>query len=298
MTAYKGETKYAVALGFFDGLHKAHKSVLTEALEYRKEGLVPAVILFDKHPRNVLFGDDVPLLLQGEKRDEILTSMGFKCLYVSFQDIMNMSPEEFVDEILVNKFGARAVISGYNYRFGKNGSGDSKILGELCRKKGIRVTVCPEYKENGERVSSTEIRRLIEKGEIEKANSLLGFSFSFFSAVFSGDKRGRTLGTPTINQYFPDGLIVPRFGVYAVKVYFDSKEYKGVANIGCRPTFGKSTVRCETYIIDFSGDLYGKTVEIAFCHFIREEKRFSSADELISQITKDVASAKAYFGSM
>lgn len=296
MTAYKGEKKYAVALGFFDGLHKAHKSVLAEALKHKKEGLIPAVILFDKHPRKVLYGDDVPLLLQSEKRDEILTSLGFRCLYVSFQDIMNMSPEEFVDEILIKKFGAGAVISGYNYRFGKNGSGDSKILGELCEKKGIHVTVCPEYTEDGCKVSSTEIRRLIERGEIEKANSLLGFSFSFSSDVFSGDKRGRTLGTPTINQYFPEGLIVPAFGVYAVRVYFDNKEYKGVANIGCRPTFGKSTVRCETYIIDFSGDLYGKTVEIAFCHFIREEKRFSSADELTAQITKDVASAKAYFG--
>ncbi len=296
MTAYKSEKKYAVALGCFDGLHKAHKSVLAEALGYKNEGFIPAVILFDRHPRKVLGGDDVPSLLQNEKRDEILTSMGFKCLYVSFQDIMNMSPERFVDEILVNKFGAGAVISGYNYRFGKNGSGDSKILGELCLKKGIRVTVCPEYTENGERVSSTKIRELIGNGEIEKANALLGFGFSFSSEVFSGDKRGRTLGTPTINQYFPEGLIVPKFGVYAVKVYFDNKEYKGVANIGCRPTFGKGTVRCETYIIDFSGDLYGQTVEIAFCHFIREEKRFSSAEELMAQITRDVASAKAYFG--
>ena len=297
MTADKNKKKYAVALGFFDGLHKAHKSVLTEALGYKKEGFIPAVILFDKHPRKILLGDDVPSLLQSEKRDRILTSMGFTCLYVSFQDIMNMSPEEFVDEILVKKYGAGAVVSGYNYRFGKNGSGDSEILSELCRKKGISVTVCPEYTENGEKVSSTKIREYIRGGEIEKANSLLDFRFSFFSEVFSGDKRGRTLGTPTINQYFPHGLIVPKFGVYAVKVYFDNKEYNGVANIGCRPTFGKSTVRCETYIIDFSGDLYGKTVEIAFCQFIREEKRFASADELMAQIAKDVTAAKVYFGS-
>lgn len=287
--------KYAVALGFFDGLHKAHMQVLNVARSLSEKGFVPAVILFDEHPRKVITGDDIPLLLEDSKRDDILIKMGIECLYVSFRDIMNMSPEEFIDKILIKKFNAGAVVSGFNYRFGKNGEGDSDTLRELCIKKGIEAIVCPEYFLDGESVSSTKIRKAIESGDIASANRLLGYEFTYSAEVFSGDKRGRTLGTPTINQYFPKGLIIPRFGVYAVRIFIDGKEYKGVANVGCRPTFGESSVRSETYIIDFEGDLYGKTVEVRLCNFIREEKRFADTKELKQQIGKDVLSAKAYF---
>ena len=289
------EKKYAIALGFFDGLHRAHKQVLDKACSLSGKGFVPAVILFDEHPRKVISGDDIPLLLENTKRDRILEEMGMNCLYLSFRDIMNMTPEEFVDDILIKKFNAGAVVAGFNYRFGKNGAGDSDMLIHLCSEKGIEVTVCREFFPDGEKVSSTRIRKAIENGNIEYANRLLGYEFGFSAEVFSGDKRGRTLGTPTINQFFPDGLIIPKLGVYAVKLRIDGKEYKGVANIGCRPTFGEGNIRSETYIMDFEGDLYGSIVEISLCSFLREEKKFSSAEELKQRIRQDIAEAEACF---
>lgn len=287
--------KYAVALGFFDGLHKGHMAVLNETLKYACKGLTPAVILFDEHPRKVLFGDDVPLLLQREKRDEMLRKMGFQCIYVPFRDIMNMSPEEFVDEILIKKVNARALVCGYNYRFGKASSGDSRLLTLICEKRSIPVSVASEYISDNTAVSSTKIRSAVEKGDITQANALLGYEFSFSSAVFSGDKRGRTLGTPTINQYFPENLIVPRYGVYASRVFIESREYKGVTNIGCRPTFDGKNARSETYIMDYNGDLYGRVIEISLVKFIREEKKFPDAPSLIRQINEDVERTKEFF---
>lgn len=297
MTINTDAKKYAAALGFFDGLHRAHMQVLEAARVLSDKGFIPAVILFDEHPRKVIAGDAVPLLLEDRKRDEMLEKAGIKCLYVSFRDIMNMSPEEFADEILIKRFNVGAVVSGFNYRFGKNGEGDSSRLVELCRKKGIEAVICPEFFYEGESVSSTKIRKAVESGDIALANRLLGYEFTFSSEVFSGDKRGRVLGTPTINQYFPEGLIVPAFGVYAARLTVDGREYKGVTNIGCRPTFGESSVRSETYIMDFEGDLYGKTVEIRLCSFLRKEKKFAGVDELKKQISEDVLSARAYFGN-
>lgn len=291
--SYKKE--YIIALGFFDGLHTAHKAVLDEAKRQAGDSFVPAVMLFDEHPRKVIKGDAVCSLLQNEKRDRILEGYGLESLFVAFTEIKDMSPEEFVKEILVERFNAKGVVCGFNYRFGKNGEGDSEKLRELCEKYSLSVSVCPRYEIDGEAVSSTSIRKAIEDGELEKANKMLGFNFGFYSEVFSGDKRGRLLGSPTINQFLPDGLAVPKFGVYASKVYFDGKEYVGVTNIGSRPTFDGTNVRSETYIVDFSGDLYGKTVEISICKFIRDEKKFPSAESLKEQIALDVQETVEYF---
>ncbi len=284
-----------IALGFFDGLHMAHKTVLSETRKQAGDCFIPSVMLFDEHPRKVLRGDAVCLLLQTEKRDEILLNSGFTPLYVPFSDIKDMSPEEFVKSVLCERFSARGVVCGYNYRFGRNGEGDSKTLQKLCEKYGIEVKVCPEFTLDGEAVSSTRIRNAIEKGDIEEANRMLGFPFSFSAEVFSGDKRGRLLGAPTINQFLPDGLVVPQFGVYASKVIIDGKEYQGVTNIGFRPTFQGESVRSETYIVDFSGNLYGHTVEVQLYKFIRAEKKFSDADSLKKQIAEDVSAAVSYF---
>lgn len=284
-----------IALGFFDGLHTAHKKVLTEAVKQAGDSFTPAVMLFDEHPRKVLSGDEVRYLLQTQKREEMLKKAGLEPLFVSFTEIKDMSPEAFVKEILRDRFCARAVICGYNYRFGKNGMGDSKKLRELCKTYGIDVTVCPEFSLEGETVSSTKIRKSIENGNIEQANRMLGYPFGFFAEVFSGDKRGRLLGAPTINQFLPDGLVVPKFGVYASRVLFDGQEYIGVTNIGCRPTFQGESVRSETYIIDYSGDLYGRTVEVQIYKFIRPEKKFPDADSLKIQISSDVSAAETYF---
>ncbi len=297
MTDNSVKTEYSVALGFFDGLHSAHKAVLEGALTNAlRLGLTPAVLLFDEHPRTVLTGDAVPSLLTESERDERLRKMGFTLLFVSFKEIMNMLPEEFVDKILCERFRAGALSCGYNYNFGRNASGNTGILGELCKERGIALTVCPEITLNGKTVSSTEIRKALENGDTERANGMLGYPFGFTARVFTGDRRGRLLGSPTINQYIPGELITPKFGVYASRVYFDGREYTGVTNIGARPTFGEGSVRSETFIVDFSGDLYGRDVRVEIYSFIRGEKKFPDADALKAQIAADVESAKRYFG--
>ena len=292
MTDNSVKTEYAVALGYFDGLHRAHDTVLSATLEAsRKTGLQPAVLLFDKHPRTVITGDAVPSLLQKKRRDEMLLARGFRLLFVSFERIKDMSPEQFFSEVLLGEFRAGALACGYNYNFGKRASGNTEILRELCEKSGVSLTVCPEFTLNGSTVSSTEIRKALENGEIEAANEMLGFPFGFTAEVFTGDRRGRLLGAPTINQYIPEELIVPKFGVYSSRVHFDGKTYTGVTNIGARPTFGIGSVRSETYIVGFSGDLYGREVEIELRGFIRGEKKFPDADTLRAQIEADVKAA-------
>ncbi len=297
MTDNSVKTEYAIALGYFDGLHRAHGTVLRSALDTaRLTGLEPAVLLFDEHPRTALTGDAVPSLLTKEERDERLRKMGFTLLFISFKEIMNMSPEEFVRKILCERYPAGALSCGFNYNFGRNASGNTALLRRLCAEREIALSVCPEFTLKGQTVSSTDIRKALKDGEVEKANEMLGFPFGFNASVFTGDQRGRLLGAPTINQFIPEELITPKFGVYASKVYFDGKEYVGVTNIGARPTFGKGSVRSETYIVGFSGDLYGKSVRVELYSFIRGEQKFPDANTLKAQIEADVESAKKHFG--
>ena len=285
---YNGkEVKTAVALGYFDGLHLAHTTILEKAAAEKSDGIIPFVLLFDEHPQHFISSAAVPSLLQNEKRDEILKDMGIEKYTVSFAAIRELSPESFVKDILIEKLSAAFVVCGYNYRFGKNGAGTADTLRELAGKYGMGFYMCPEMKHDGSPISSTRIRALIEEGAVKEAAAMLGRPFCFASPVFKGDRRGRTMGFPTINQYLPGGFAVPRFGVYVSEVAFAGKTYTGVTNIGSRPTFGEGTVRSETYIIGFSGDLYGETPEIRLLEFIRPEMKFASAEELSAQIEKD-----------
>ncbi len=285
-TAFENRT--AIALGFFDGLHLAHMQVIRPVLDAaREKGFVPCVLLFDKHPQSVLFSSEVPFLLQEEKRNSILDSLGVKTVFLNFSDIKNLSPEEFVQRVLVEKYNVGFVSCGYNYRFGKNAKGDVELLAALGESYGFEVRVCENTKLYNESISSSAIREAIANGDITKANRMLGRPFSFSAEVFDGDHRGRLLGAPTINQYLPQGIAVPKFGVYASVAIIDGKEMPAVTNIGNRPTFDGVSVRSETYIIDYSGNLYGKTVEVRLFDFIRAERKFADANSLKAQIASD-----------
>ncbi|MBQ2758916.1 MAG: bifunctional riboflavin kinase/FAD synthetase [Clostridia bacterium] len=287
------ENRTAIALGFFDGLHLAHMQVIKPVLDaYREKGLVPCVLLFDKHPQSVLSASRVPFLLEDEKRNSILSSLGVKTVFLKFEDIKNLSPEEFIKNILVEKYNVAFVSCGYNYRFGKKAQGDVELLRTLGEEYGFEVSVCENTKLDNESVSSSAIRRAIADGDIIKANKMLGRPFSFSAEVFDGDHRGRLLGAPTINQYLPEGIAVPKFGVYASVAIIDGKEMPSVTNIGNRPTFDGVSVRSETYIIDYSGNLYGKTVEVRLFDFIRAEKKFADANELKVQIVSDARASE------
>ena len=279
-----------VALGTFDGLHLGHKAVITaEKTEYQRK----LALMFTKHPQLSLKGEAPGALITPEKEKEILSGWGVTAEYVDFSQICNLTPEAFVDDILIKKFNASSVACGFNYRFGKDASGDAKALLRLCAEREIKVTVVDAVEYENETVSSTRIRQALREGRMKDVKNMLGRYFSYDFLVVHGDERGRVLGSPTINQFFDEDFAVPQFGVYASFTVVDGKKYPSVTNIGVRPTFKNSEKRSETNIIGFDGDLYGKHPEVFIVEKMREEMKFSSLDELKSQIDKDKESALA-----
>lgn len=292
MTEKKLNNGCAVALGNFDGLHIGHLAVMDSTVALAGESLTAGVMLFDEHSMKAVTGEAPPKLITDEERADVFRKKGLETFIVNFSQIRDLSPEEFVKKILVKKLDAKAVICGFNYRFGKKAKGDAKLLEELCIENGIDCVIIDGVIKDGVPVSSTAIRKAVECGNIEKANSMLGRNFGYCAEVINGDKRGRTWGFPTINQKLPEGLVIPRFGVYESIVTVDGKVYKGVTNIGLRPTVGTDKVLSETHIISFDGEIYGVEADIRLVRFIRKEQKFSSFNELIKQIRTDVSSVK------
>lgn len=283
------------ALGNFDGLHVGHLKVLGKAIETAKEkGLMPVALLFDEHPKQVMLGKRPPILLTDEMRDRKLAEMGFKVVKMSFRDFRNLQPEEFLLKIY-NDFGVRALCCGFNYHYGKAGAGDVRTLEEGCKKLGMICQWQPAAFYEGEPVSATRIRKELRDGNIKAANAMLGRPFSYELTVVEGDKRGRVLGFPTLNQVFPDGFAVPKFGVYASKVCIGSTWYPSVTNIGIRPTIETEELRSETHVIGFSGDLYGKKIEVFLLAYTRPEKKFDGLDSLAYTISCDAKSAERIY---
>lgn len=287
MADEKIANRTAVALGNFDGMHVGHMAVLRATKGFESKGLTPLALLFDEHSLKAITGTAPPMLMTADERNRIIAENGLKIKTIVFNEIKDLSPQDFVEKILVGRFGARAVCCGYNYRFGKNASGNAQTMKEICDRLGLECRIAGEVDVDSRAASSTEIRKFIESGEIEKANKMLGHPFGFCTRVIDGDKRGRTLGFPTINQELPDGLVLPKFGVYQADVTVDGEHYKGVANIGRRPTVGSEKILSETYIIDFHKNIYGEYVDIRPVRFIRPERKFSSFDELAKQIKSD-----------
>ena len=286
----------AVALGYFDGIHVGHRAVLQKTLDSAKEkNLIPVVMLFDIHPRKLVSGVVPPMLMSEQQKREALIKMGFRVVDFDFRKGMNLSHEEFSEKILIHELNARFVSCGYDYRYGKGGKGNSATLRETLSEKGIEVCTLEPITLNSEAVSSTKIRQLISEGEIRKANTMLGKEFSCHIVVEKGDGIGHTIGTPTINQYFPEDFIVPKYGVYASKVMIEGKAYASVTNIGIRPTVGGTSLRSETCIFDFSENLYGKKIEVFLIEYIRGEKKFSSVEELKKAIGNDIQNARKIY---
>ena len=282
----------ALALGNFDGLHRGHALVLQGAKQMAQQvGLVPGVLLFDEHPKQVLCGKAPPLLMTGEEKKARLETAGFRVLTLSFGSVKDLPPEAFAD-LLRTQFHAKAVCCGKNYRFGKDAAGTAETLQALCDSRGITVQIVDDARYKGELISSSRIRRAIENGNMEDANAMLLHPFSYTLPVVSGDKRGRTLGFPTANQFFLPQMIRPRAGVYASKVHLNGVWYPAVTNIGVRPTIGTETFRSETCILGFSGDLYGKLLTVFPLHYLRQEQKFKDLAALRTAMEADAAAAK------
>ncbi|MBX6762440.1 MAG: bifunctional riboflavin kinase/FAD synthetase [Rubrobacteraceae bacterium] len=285
-----------VALGNFDGVHLGHRAVIRAATEEgARLGIPVFAATFWPHPREVLSpGGGPPLLTTLEQRRELLLGCGVDEVRVVKFDagMARKSPREFVEEVLLGELGARVVVVGENFRFGHRAAGSTEDLEEFMRRSGGRVRVVGLERGDGERVSSTRIRELIARGEVREAARLLGRPHAVRGEVMEGEKRGRKIGFPTANL-IPDGRVaVPARGVYAGFVRVEGEEHAACTNVGVAPTFGGRVVRVEAHILDFQGDLYGRTVDVAFVERIRSEKRFSGVEELRDQIATDVHKAR------
>ena len=286
----------AVALGYFDGIHLGHCAVLETALRCaQEENLVPVVMLFDVHPRKIIQGKTPPMLKSEASKRRLLVKMGFTVVDFNFRESVNCSPEEFIQKILIEGLNARAVSCGFDFHYGKGGKGDVESLKRELEKNQVKVVAEAPIVLDGQKVSSTAIREFITEGEIEKANAMLGRCFSYDFAVRKGDGLGRVMGFPTINQWFPEDHVVPKYGVYASKAFVDGVWYPSVTNVGIRPTVSSENMRSETCILDFSGDLYGKNVEVALVRYLRPEIKFSDLQALSAQIEKDIQQARIIY---
>lgn len=285
-----------VALGNFDGLHIGHMSVINSALEMGKQlNATPCILMFSEHSLKTLYGKAPLELFSGEIKERMLAQTGAKIKTIDFNEIKDMSAETFLNKVLIKQFNVKGICCGYNYHFGKNASGDTLKMKQLCEAYGLRLSVSEPTEYMGEPVSSTRIRQALEDGQIEQVNDMLGREFSYKEVVIDGDKRGRILGTPTINQVLNSKMAIPRHGVYASKTKISDKFYASVTNIGVRPTIGTGVLGSETYIIDFSGDLYGQSIEVCLMSFLRGEQKFENLDALQGQIRKDAINAKSFF---
>lgn len=290
-------TKTLVVLGNFDGLHLGHIAVLKTAIKKADERrLMPIVLLFDKHPCTVLSDKKNFSLIQKSERDKILQEMGFKIVTISFNDVKDLEPEDFLMHIYC-KLNIRAICCGFNYHFGKDGKGDIELLKKKCESLALSLYIEDKVTYKNSPISSTRIRNALERGDVISANSMLGKEFAYELEVVDGDRQGRMLGFPTINQFFPPDFIRPKNGVYASKVYLGGRWYPAVTNIGVRPTVNGTSFRSETCILDFIGDLYGQIVRVYILDFIREEIRFSGLDKLSLAIKKDAEKARQIYHS-
>lgn len=278
--------KTAVALGYFDGLHLGHMGVIGAALAQRD--LKPTVFTFNCDTTLPKFRSPEDIISFENKR-ELLAKAGVEYLFApDFADVCTLTDEDFVEQILFDKLNAGFACCGRNFRFGLGGHGTPQRLEAIGKRYGIRVEIVEDVCVDGEMISSTHIRELIRNGDIEQANKLLGYEWQFKLPVVHGNELARTLSFPTINQILPATNVIPRFGVYKSYVLVHGKNYRGITNIGIRPTVVKGGgVVCETHIFGFGGDLYGESIAVSLCEFIRPERKFADVCELKAQIKKD-----------
>jgi riboflavin kinase/FMN adenylyltransferase len=285
------------AIGNFDGVHRGHQYLLARTVDIAAgRATAVAAIVFDPHPRRFFKPDSPPFLLTPpQRRNALLTEAGADMVISLRFDatLAALSPEAFVADVLKNSLGLVGVVTGEEFRFGADRSGDAKMLIQLCAGAGIEaVAIAPMLGACEEKIGSSAIRAAITAGDVRAAAAMLGRRWAVEGVVALGQKLGRTLGFPTAN--FTLGEIVePRYGVYAVRATTSAgRSYDGVANFGRRPTVGSPEPLLETHLFDFTGDLYGEPLEVAFEDFIREERKFESLEALRDQIALDSIEAR------
>ncbi|MGH7353816.1 MAG: bifunctional riboflavin kinase/FAD synthetase [Candidatus Rokuibacteriota bacterium] len=285
-----------VALGVFDGVHCAHRAILDAAVTRAREaGLVALACTFDPHPAEVLSPGraPAPITTLGERLDLIAGAGLDATVVLAFsRDLAVLEPEAFVEAVLLDRLRARAVVVGFNHRFGRAARGDARLLESLAGRLGFAAHVVPPLVVDGGPVSSTAVRMALQAGDVEAAMRLLGRAYSVTGPVVPGAARGRTLGFPTANVQPERPVLVPA-GVYACRAETDGDTRRAVVNVGVRPTFEETVVTVEAHLLDFTSDLYGRRLTLGFQRRLRDEIRFASVDALRAQIARDIEATLA-----
>lgn len=287
----------AVAMGKFDGVHVGHQLLLDKLLEKKKQGLLTCVLTFDPSPA-VLFGlsDGKELMTKEEKR-VFFEKMGIDVL-VEFplsKETAAMDPVVFVEDILVSRLCMKSVVAGLDVSFGAKGAGNLALLQMLGSKKGYEIEAIDKVRMDDMEVSSSEIRRRLEAGDLGGVMRMLGRPYSIRGTVEHGKKLGRTLNMPTANITPGEGKLLPQNGVYHTFVLCEGETYPALSNIGCKPTVtNENKMGIESFLFDFSEDIYGKELEVFLISFVRPERTFSSVEELKKQMEQDVAQAQLF----
>lgn len=290
--------KRIFALGFFDGVHLGHQALLRECAQLAaKLDCEAAAITFDRHPRS-LFLNTPPLLISTlPDRLRLLRTWGIQYtrVFPVTEEVMSTPWEAFLEILLAD--GAAGFVCGGDFRFGCRGEGNAALLEDFCRKRGLPCLTVSQQAIGGIRISSTYIRRQIEEGDMATAVRFLGHPLTLTGTVVRGQQLGRRLGIPTANLHLPEGLAVPKFGVYACRCLVDGDAYAAVANVGTRPTVAGEGITVEPWILDYTGDLYGRDITLEFYRFLRPERKFPDLKALQERIHADAAETREYLSS-
>lgn len=282
----------ALALGFFDGVHKGHQKLLEKTMVIAEANhWLSGVMTFESHPLKLIFPAYAPkMITTNAQKTAAMKAMGIDRIFINqfTEELMNLSPEAFIRDYLLLKYNVRHLVVGFNYTFGYKGAGMTKDLVDFGSEYGFTVSVMPPCVIGGETVSSTRIRELVATGKVEDVPPLLGRPYAVEGKIVTGKRLGHTFDVPTANLQSNVSVIMPSTGVYFTKVELDGKQYDGLTNLGYNPTFDKHPYSIETYIYDFNQNIYGHHLKVSFLKKIRDEIKFESVDALIARIKHDI----------
>lgn len=298
-TEFKIVEETAVVIGKFDGFHRGHQKLLNMVQEQKKKGLAAVVFTFVPSPSAFFSKDIIRELSTTEEKRRIFENAGIDYLieYPFNQQIADMEPEAYIQEVLVERLHARCIVAGEDISYGKQGKGDACLLRNKASEYGYEVIIIDKVQHEGREVSSTFVRDEVRKGNMELVSELLGQPYHVEGEIIHGRRLGRTLGMPTVNLLPPQEKLLPPKGVYYSKVSLQGRMYDGITNIGTKPTVsGEKVMGVETYIYNFHENVYGKEAEIYLLHYKRPEMRFDGVEELKAQMASDIAAGREYHG--
>ena len=292
----------AVAMGYFDGMHLGHQALIRMTVQTAiTSGLKSVVFTFRDNPKNLLSSNSaVKSILSHEDKARLMDTAGIDYMIsVPFDDrIRNLAPRQYIRLLLDKNINMTAVCCGFNYRFGKDAAGDKELLQAMGAAEGFEVSIVKPYTIDGNVVSSSLIRNLISDGDMAACKTFLGRYYTASGKVVSGNRLGRTIGFPTVNIMIDEDMLTPPHGVYVTACHIGDQTYRGVTNVGIKPTIGDGKKSVETHLFDVDQDLYEKRIIVEFFKMIREERRFENLDALAVQIEKDCRIARAYHSNL